>query len=217
MLGGNDRTDGSCRGDDGCRKGHAVSRALHGGDEDRSGAGGVGDPRTGHAGHDHVRHHDHVGEASLGCGRPGPSRRPTRRVVTPPVFMRFPARMKKGIASSGKVSMPPIIRCMTALQGNLRAEKPCRRYWPWPSTRRRAWRWRREASMSRNSVIIYLLSPCPVCLGCAAPRLPRERSAMQRGRRRHDRVDDRQGHVQGRRRLRRERSSGPSRNTPARP
>ena len=41
------------------------------------------------------------------------------RVVIPPTFIRLPARMKKGTASSGKLSMPPIMRWMTTKGGVL--------------------------------------------------------------------------------------------------
>src|SRR5204862_2785836 len=43
------------------------------------------------------------------------------RVVMPPTFIRLPARMKNGTASSGKLSMPPIMRWMTTNGGGLPA------------------------------------------------------------------------------------------------
>src|SRR3954451_22038075 len=39
------------------------------------------------------------------------------RPVTPAIFMRLPARMKKGTASSGKLSTPAIMRCASVTSG----------------------------------------------------------------------------------------------------
>src|SRR6266699_1654550 len=39
------------------------------------------------------------------------------RPVTPAMFMRLPARMKKGTASSGKLSTPAIMRCASVTSG----------------------------------------------------------------------------------------------------
>ena len=39
------------------------------------------------------------------------------RLVMPALFIRLPARMKNGTASSGKLSMPPIMRCTTGEGG----------------------------------------------------------------------------------------------------
>src|SRR5207249_1255485 len=39
------------------------------------------------------------------------------RVVMPAMFIRLPARMKKGTASSGNDSMPAIMRCATTMSG----------------------------------------------------------------------------------------------------
>jgi len=41
------------------------------------------------------------------------------RLVMPALFIRLPARMKNGTASSGKLSMPLIIRCTTTIGGVL--------------------------------------------------------------------------------------------------
>ena len=41
------------------------------------------------------------------------------RVVMPALFIRLPARMKNGTASSGKLSMPLTIRWMTTNGGRL--------------------------------------------------------------------------------------------------
>jgi hypothetical protein len=41
------------------------------------------------------------------------------RVVMPALFIRLPARMKKGTASSGKLSMPLTMRWMTTKGGRL--------------------------------------------------------------------------------------------------
>ena len=46
----------------------------------------------------------------------------TSRSVIPPVFMRLPARMKKGMARRGKVSIPPISPLDESLEGNAGAE-----------------------------------------------------------------------------------------------
>jgi hypothetical protein len=37
----------------------------------------------------------------------------------PALFIRLPAKMKNGTASSGKLSMPLIIRCTTTIDGVL--------------------------------------------------------------------------------------------------
>src|SRR6476660_6485886 len=39
------------------------------------------------------------------------------RLVMPALFIRLPAKMKNGTASSGKLSMPLIIRCTTTNDG----------------------------------------------------------------------------------------------------
>ena len=39
------------------------------------------------------------------------------RFVMPAEFIRLPARMKNGTASSGKLSTPPTIRCTTVSGG----------------------------------------------------------------------------------------------------
>src|ERR1044072_833584 len=39
------------------------------------------------------------------------------RPVTPAMFMRLPARMKNGTASSGKLSTPAIMRCASVTSG----------------------------------------------------------------------------------------------------
>src|SRR5512147_2281131 len=39
------------------------------------------------------------------------------RPVTPAMFIRLPARMKKGTASSGKLSTPAIMRCANVTSG----------------------------------------------------------------------------------------------------
>ena len=39
------------------------------------------------------------------------------RPVTPAMFMRLPAKMKKGTASSGKLSTPAIMRCAVMMSG----------------------------------------------------------------------------------------------------
>ena len=39
------------------------------------------------------------------------------RLVMPAEFIRLPARMKKGTASSGKLSTPPTMRCTTVSGG----------------------------------------------------------------------------------------------------
>src|SRR3954462_13999876 len=39
------------------------------------------------------------------------------RPVTPAMFIRLPARMKKGTASSGKLSTPAIMRCASVTSG----------------------------------------------------------------------------------------------------
>jgi hypothetical protein len=41
------------------------------------------------------------------------------RPVTPAMFMRLPARMKNGTASSGKLSTPAIMRCATITSGTI--------------------------------------------------------------------------------------------------
>src|SRR6185503_665745 len=41
------------------------------------------------------------------------------RLVMPAWFIKLPARMKNGTASSGKLSMPPIMRCTTTNGGRL--------------------------------------------------------------------------------------------------
>ncbi len=60
---------------------------------------------------------------TLTCPRP-PLSQPTSdsaklkmRFVMPALFIRLPARMKKGTASSGKLSMPPIMRWTTTKGG----------------------------------------------------------------------------------------------------
>ena len=67
------------------------------------------------------------------CARPPviwPTRvraKETSRSVMPPVFIRLPARMKNGIASRGKVSIPPIIRWTIPCKGTCGAEDHVRR------------------------------------------------------------------------------------------
>ena len=41
------------------------------------------------------------------------------RLVMPALFIRLPARMKNGTASSGKLSMPLIIRWTTTIGGEV--------------------------------------------------------------------------------------------------
>ncbi len=65
-----------------------------------------------------------ITEAStLTCPNP-PRSQPTSaiaklkmRVVMPALFIRLPARMKNGTASSGKLSMPPTMRWITTNGG----------------------------------------------------------------------------------------------------
>src|SRR5260221_2592065 len=45
------------------------------------------------------------------------------RPVTPAMFMRLPARMKKGTASSGKLSTPAIMRCASVTSGVMRVTR----------------------------------------------------------------------------------------------